>query len=242
MMFLNSCSTQDDNSKNAVAANAKNLEKRLAAIAPPAGFVTDIVFKNTSTDKTLIVADLEAVGRVPSGSPAVAVYSKGQFPGNNGYLFVLPGQSVTFSDYVVTTTTLNSTGAVLPIDNAVRAWATRIATNPTTFGGGQSPAILNTYGFSNPYTAAPSKFAKWDFIIIAALDGAGQYYSTVTSTPNGTSNPNTRYYLNASANATSTITPLANTDIKFGIAPNRFRVTKNVVGTQIIITAENYTL
>ena len=206
MMFLNSCSTQDENSKNAVEANLKNVEKRLAAAAPIANTVTELVFRNNSTNKTLVVGIITAVGRAPGNVPVMFQVKDGLINNNSQNLIIPPGQTVTYSDLVSVTTINNTTGATLPINNTIAKWG-------TGFIGGAGIGVLgnqtalNTYGFNNPPSLPAGKYVKWDWVGIAAIDQNGQYYATATSTPNGAAYPGSRFYLNASAGTSSVLAP-----------------------------------
>ena len=248
MMFLNSCSTQDDNSKNAVAANAKNVEKRLAAAAPgPSNSdpAAELVFINSSTDKTLSIYIIGAVGKVPVGSPAVMVDSKGQMPSSgNLYLNVLSGQTVRVTNFINVTTTLNSTGAVLTTNNSILNWNIRslstgaISTNP-------SQTVFNTRSFTTSFTSVQTKYSKWDHVSVEAFTNNGNRITGVFTINGNAPNEfncymNANGALNANGPKPSVLVPSAVIAADFGTTQNGLRVLRTTVDNDIIFTASNF--
>ena len=241
MITLYSCSTNDNSTPKLTDEAGKTLERKKVAIPPPP-VVTDLVFTNNTSNKTLIVAGIIAVGKVPTGSAAISVDSKGQFKGNGGNLMVQAGQTVRLSNYVTVTTTDNSTGAILPIDNDVKNWNLRYVSSALFVPGSTlNTDVLNTYGFSSSTLPAGIKFSKWDNIIINGLDSTNAYYTTYVG--NSTSTLSTYMGVAATGSNTntlnsSTLLGTLNTSITMSGGVGTMTVSRLISGNSIIVTAQ----
>ena len=92
-------------------------------------------------------------------------------------------------------------------------------------------------------TQVAFKYAKWDYVIIDALDSNGQNYNNVFG--NVTVTPNSSGSKNMNANGAfgtppSVLTPTANTIVTYGTIGSGYKIIRSSTPLEIIFTGTNY--
>ena len=249
MIMLNSCSTNDDNSKNntaTTAVTAKTIASRAAASAP-GGLVTDLVFVNSTANKIMIISSIGAVARVSFGQPLLNVFCKESFGSNSDQnLNVRPGETVRFTDFVNATVTQTSTAVVTPLINIVPFWD-RISNGSIVLSALSNTLALSNHGFSIPNLPANVKYVKWDWIRVFVSDpnATTGSYTWSTTTQGASFSLVAGQYIGVSAGGnaidasnSSKILPFAPTNITYTNNGNTTIVNRTIVGDSIIVTMQ----